>query len=76
MSLLVERQTVDAYLAMDAGVLFDEVLVDAVIDDIPLVLAGDLEHTVMRCAVDFVLGFLLDDQVVLLIDGDGAEGRL
>ena len=46
------------------------------VDDVPLVLAGNLEDAVMGRAVDAVLGLLPDDHITLLIDGDGAEGRL
>jgi hypothetical protein len=76
MSLLVERQTVDAHLAMDARILIQEVLVDAMVDDVPLILAGNLEHRVVGCAVDLVLRLLLDDEVVVLVDSDRSEGRL
>lgn len=61
---------------MDAGVLVQEVLVDAVVDDVPLITAGNLEHAVVGGAVDAVLGLLTDDQIVLRVDADGAEGRL
>ena len=42
--LLVEGQAIDAHLAVDAGLMVEEVLVDAVIDDVPLVLAGRSEE--------------------------------
>ena len=76
MSFFVEGQTVDAYLAVDAGrkVAVDVVLVDAVVDDVPLVLAGNLQDAVVCRAVDAVLGLLLDDEVVLLVNGDRTEG--
>ena len=64
-SLLVERHAVDTYLAVDARLVVNEVLVDAVINDVPLVLARNLEHRVMGSAVDLVLGLLLDNQIVL-----------
>ena len=53
-------------------------LVDAVVDDVPVValLRGQLQDAVVRRAIDALLGALLYDAVVLLIDGDGAEGRL
>ena len=75
-SLLVERHTVYTYLAMDAWLVVNEVLVDAVINDVPLVLARNLEHRVMGSAVDLVLGLLLDNHVVVLVDRDRTEGRL
>ena len=74
--LLVEGQAIDAHLAVDAGLMVEEVIVDAVIDDVPVVLAGYLEHRVVGRAVDAILGTLTDDHVVVLVDGDGAEGRL
>ena len=43
-SLLVERHAVDTYLAVDARLVMNEVLVDAVINDVPLVLARNLKH--------------------------------
>ena len=61
---------------MDAGVAVHEVLVDAVIDDVPLILAGNLQDAVVRRAVNLVLGLLLNHQVVLFVNIDGAEGRL
>ena len=75
-ALLVERQFIDADLAMDAWLVMDEVLVDTMINDVPLVLTRNLEHRVMSGAINLILGFLLDDEVVLLIDIDGTEGRL
>ena len=76
MPLLVERQAVDAHFAVDARLAVDEVLVDAVVNDVPLILARNLEDGVMGCAVNLVFRLLLDDQVVLLIDGNRTEGRL
>ena len=67
-ALLVERQLVDTYLAMDARIVVNEVLVDAVINDVPLVLTGNLEHRVMSSAVDLVLGFLFDHHVIVFVD--------
>ena len=76
-AFLVEGQAVDAHLAVDAGreASVDEILVDAVVDDVPFVATWNLENAVMRRAENVVLGLLLDDHVVLLIDGDGIEGR-
>ena len=74
--MLVERQTVDAHLAMDAWITVHEMLVDAVVNDVPLVLARNLQDTVMGCTVNLVLGLLLDNQIVVLVDVDGAERRL
>ena len=75
-SLLVERHAVDTYLAVDARLVMNEVLVDAVIDDVPLVLARNLEHRVVGSAIDLVLGLLLDNHVAVLVDRDRTEGRL
>ena len=75
-ALTVEGQAVDADLAVDAWLMVNEVLVDAVVDNVPLVLAGQLQDGVVGRAVDLVLGLLLDDHVVLLVEGDGAEGLL
>ena len=60
---------------MNAGTLvtLDEVLVDAVVDDIPFVLAGNLEHGVVGGAIDFQFGHLLEDGR-LLGHLDGTEG--
>ena len=73
--LLIERHAVDADLAMDAWLVMDEVLIDAMINDVPLVLARNLEHRVMSGAINLILGLLLDDEVIILIDIDGTEGR-
>ena len=73
-ALLIEGQLVDAHLAMDARILMEVMLVNAMIDNVPLVLARNLQHGVMSCAVDAVLGLLLDDEVVLLVNGDRTEG--
>ena len=80
-ALLVERQTVDAYLAMGAGNTAAElavyiVLIDAVIDNIPLVATRNLEHGVVGGSIDLVLGLLTDDKVALLVDADGPQRRL
>ena len=73
-TLLVEGHAVDAHLAMDAWLAVHKVLVDAVIDDVPLVFAWNLKDGIMGCAVDFILWFLLDNEVVAFVDVDGAEG--
>ena len=63
---------------MDAWgkVAVDEVLVDAVVDDVPLVAAGNLQDGVVGRAEDAVFGLLADDQIVFRVDVDGAEWRL
>ncbi len=76
LALLVERHLVNADFAMDAWFVADEVLVDAVVNDVPFVLAGNLEHRVMSCAIDLILGLLLDNEVIVFINRDGAKGRL
>ena len=75
-SLLVERHTVYTYLAVDARLVMNEVLVDAVINDVPLVLTRNLKHRVVGRAIDLVLGLLLDNHVAVLVDRDRTEGRL
>ena len=73
-ALLVELHLVDAHLAVHSGTAFlavvDEVFVDAVIDDVPLVLAGYLEHAVVGCAVDALLWHLTQHVIVLGVDGE------
>ena len=72
----VEGHAVDADFTMVAGTLLlvDIVLIDAVIDDIPLVLAGHLDDAVVRRAID--LGTrLLHQHDAVLSHGDGAHGR-
>lgn len=55
-AVLGEGQGVDAYLTVDAwGELgFAEVWVDAMVDNVPLVLAWNLQHGVMGCAIDML----------------------
>ena len=59
----IELHAVDAHLAVDAGSLFpvDEGGVDAVINHIPLIAAGDLKDAVMRRTKDVLVGTLLKD---------------
>ena len=68
----VELHLVDAGLAMPAGTLapVEVVLVDAVVYDIPLILARYLKHTVVCGAIDLFLGALdEDDGLVGYLDG-------
>ena len=67
-SLLVERHAVDTYLAVDARLVVNEVLVDAVINDVPFILAWNLKYRVVSCAVDELLGNLLEDSGVFAVN--------
>ncbi len=58
--VVVERQFLYAYLAVNAGTVVQIVLVDAVIHDVPVVGTGHVDHRVVACAVDF-LRRILDD---------------
>lgn len=62
-SFLVESQSVGTYLTMDARSLVgvEVVLVDAMIEDVPLVLAWNLEYGVVGGAIDSVLRVLLQN---------------
>lgn len=72
-SVGVELQAVYADFAVDAGAFFrgEVVLVDAVVDDVPFVRAGELQHGVVGGAVYFFLGVLDEDHGVTGY-GDGA----
>lgn len=79
MAFLVEGHTVDAHFAVGAGfgAAVDVVLVDAVIDDVPFVLARQLEHRVVCGAVDKLVGLLEEDGGIGSVNHlDGSEGRL
>ena len=68
----VELHLVDASLAVPAGTFapVDIVLVDAVVYDVPLILAGYLKHAVVCGAIDFLVGTLdEDDGLVGYLDG-------
>ena len=68
----VELHAVDAGLAVPAGTFapVDIVLVDAVVYDVPLILAGYLKHTVVCGTIDLFLGALdEDDGLVGYLDG-------
>ena len=71
-----ELHAVDTGLAVPAGTLVagDVVLVDAVVYDVPLVLAGNLQYAVVGRTVDLLLG-ALDEDDGLVGYLDGAEGR-
>lgn len=71
----VELHLVDAGLAVPAGTFapVDIVLVDAVVYDVPLILAGYLKHAVVCGAIDFLVG-TLDEDDGLVGYLDGAEG--
>ena len=73
LSALVERHLVDAGFAMNAWFMVDEVLVDAMINNVPFILAWQLEDRVVSCSIDFLLWHLLDDPVVLLVNVDVAQ---
>ena len=67
-----ELHLVDAGLAVPTWTLaaIDVVLVDAVVYDVPLILAGYLKHTVVCGAIDLFLGALdEDDGLVGYLDG-------
>ena len=74
-SVGVELHLVDAGLAVPAGTFapVDIVLVDAVVYDVPLILAGYLKHAVVCGAIDFLVG-TLDEDDGLIGYLDGAEG--
>ena len=77
-SLLVEGEAVDAYFAMGAGYAIAEIYivpVDAMIDDVPLVVPWYLEDGVVGGAIDLVIGPLFNHAVAILVESDGAEGR-
>ena len=50
---------------MEAGaeVAINEIGIDAVIDEIPLVATGNLQHAVVCRAVDLLVGFLDEDDI-------------
>ena len=56
----VELEAVDAYFAVDAGLVVEVLLVDAVVDDVPLVTAGHLDDGVVGGAVDALGGILAE----------------
>jgi hypothetical protein len=68
----VELHLVDAGLAVPAGTFapIDIVLVDAVVYDVPLVFARNLQYAVVCRAIDFLLGALdEDDRLIGYLDG-------
>ena len=70
-----ELHLVDAGLAVPTWTLaaIDVVLVDAVVYDVPFVLAGELQYAVVGGTVDLLLG-ALDEDDGLSSYFDGAEG--
>lgn len=71
-AVVVEFHAVDAHLAMETGaeVAINEIGIDAVIDEIPFVATGNLQHAVVGRAVDLLVGFLdEDDGLVGNLDG-------
>ena len=80
-SFLVEGEAVDAHFAMSSRNATSEfavniVFIDAVVNDVPFVFSRNLKDGVVGSAVDFVCRFLLDNHVVVGIDGDRTEWRL
>ena len=71
-----ELHLVDTSLAVPTGALvpIEVVLVDAVVYDIPLILARYLKHAVVCGAIDFLFG-ALDEDDGLIGYLDGTEGR-
>lgn len=71
MTFLVELQAIDAHFAMHSWHAIAsayEMLVDAMIDNIPFVLARDLEDGIVGGAINLILGALLDDAIVLFVE--------
>ena len=59
-AISVEFQAVDAHFAVDARLVVKVLLVDAVINDVPLVFAGHLDDRVVGSAVDSMGGVLTE----------------
>ena len=64
-AVVVELHLVDAHFAVHARLVLDVVLIDAVVDDVPLVFSRNLEHGVVCRAIDFLVGALDEDDRVL-----------
>ena len=74
-SVGVELHLVDTSLAVPTGSLapVEEVLVDAVVYDVPFILVRYLKHAIVCGAVDFLFG-ALDEDDRFIGNFDGAEG--
>ena len=59
-SLLVERHLVDANLSVEsrAEITAQIILIDSMVNDIPLILSWEFEYRVVSSTVDFVLRIL------------------
>ena len=66
-SILLKLHWIDAHLAMEARSVFVIEIggIDAMIHDIPLILARNLEHTIMSSSIDFLIRTLLQDNRLL-----------
>ena len=53
---------------MDARIMVNEVLVDTVVADVPVILTLQLQYRVMCSAVYFLFWQLLDNAVVLFVN--------
>lgn len=57
-AISIEFQFVDAYLTVNAWLEMDVILVDAMIDNVPLICAGLLDYGIMGGAINLVLWVL------------------
>ena len=60
-SIGIERQAVDTYFTMRARPVVEVVGIDAMVDDVLVVGAGDVHNGIMSSAIDAVGGVLNDD---------------
>ena len=61
LAVLIKKQAVDAHLTVEAGphLAVEVGRIDAVIDDVPVIIPRNADNTVMCSAVDFLSGVLL-----------------
>ena len=72
-AVVVEREAVDTHLAVVARTVAEVGGIDAVVDQIPVVGAGDADHGAVAGAIDQLVGILQDDDG-LARHADGACG--